>query len=161
MALDQGEKLVRTMLDSEIDFAKDSSSTDITRNNYDFTFVREDDLSGQRCYVLELLPKRKSKDLLRGTIWVDSDTHLPRRVEGEPAKSPSWWLKDVQIVLLYGYVGPMWLQTSSEAKANVRILGPSTVVWQDVKYQIDELTPGASLGTGNGFGEATTIAGQP
>ena len=120
-------------------FAKDSGATDITRDNYDFRLVREDEMEGQRCYVLELLPKRKSKDLLSGTIWVDANTYLPQRVEGEPAKNPSWWLKDVRIVLLYGYVGPMWLQTSSEATANVRVLGRSTVVWQDVRYQIGEL----------------------
>ncbi|MGA3294230.1 MAG: outer membrane lipoprotein-sorting protein [Candidatus Acidiferrales bacterium] len=140
-----GEKIVRKMLDGEVDYAKNSRPSDITRENYDFQLVREDKLNGQRCYVLELLPKRRSKDLLRGTIWVDAMTYLPHRVEGEPAKSPSWWLRDVRIVLLYSYVGPMWLQTSSEATANVRILGRSTVDSQDVKYQIGDLTPGGSL----------------
>ncbi len=140
-----GEKIVRTMLDGEVSFAKDSSVSDITRDNYNFLLVGQDELSGQRCYVLELLPKRKSKDLLRGTIWVDASTYLPQRIEGEPAKSPSWWLKDVRVVLLYGYVGQMWLQTSSKATANVRILGQSTMVWHDVKYQVGNLIPGAPL----------------
>lgn len=139
------EQVVRKMLDSEVAFAKDSGSTDITGNNYDFLFVREDELSGQRCYVLELLPKRKSKTLLRGIIWVDARTYLLHRVEGEPAKSPSWWLRDVRIVVLYGSVGEMWLQTSSEATANVRILGRSTMVWRNAKYQIGELASAASL----------------
>ena len=102
-------------------------------------------MEGQLCYVLELLPRRKSKDLLRGTIWVDANTYLPRRVDGEPAKSPSWWLKDVRVALRYGYVGPMWVQTSSEATANVRLHGGTTVLWQDVRYRIGDLTPGASL----------------
>jgi len=140
-----GEKIIRKMLDGEVDFAKDSGPTDITRDNYDFLLVREDEVDGQRCYVLDLLPKRKSKNLLRGTIWVDANTYLPHRVEGEPAKSPSWWLRDVRIVLLYGSVGPMWLQTSSQATADVRILGQSTVVSQDVRYQIRGLSPGAPL----------------
>jgi hypothetical protein len=129
------------MLDGEVAFAKDTGSTDITRDNYDFVQVREDALNGQRCYVFQLVPKRKSKNLLRGTLWVDANTYLPRRVEGEPAKSPSWWVTDVRIVLLYGYAGPMWVQTSSEATANVRILGQSTMTWQDVRYQIGEPTP--------------------
>jgi Outer membrane lipoprotein-sorting protein len=136
-----GERIVRKILDGEMAVAKDSGSTDITRANYDFLFLREDELSGQRCYVLELVPRRQSKNLLRGIIWVDANTYLPRRVEGEPAKSPSWWLRDVRIVLLYGSVGDMWLQTSSEATANVRILGRSSLVSQDVKYQIGKLTP--------------------
>ena len=140
-----GERVVRKMLDGEVAFARDSGSTDITRKNYDFLLIGEDDLNGQRCYVLQLLPRRKSKDLLRGKIWVDANTYLPRRVDGEPAKSPSWWLRDVSVVLVYGYVGPMWLQTSSEATANVRILGRSIVVWRDVSYQMGELTRGASV----------------
>ena len=51
------EQIVRKMLDGEVAFAKDSGSTGITRDNYDFLFVREVELSGQRCYVLELLPR--------------------------------------------------------------------------------------------------------
>jgi hypothetical protein len=140
-----GEKIVRKMLDGEVAFAKDSGSTAITGQNYDFRLIREDELNGRRCYVLDLLPKRKSKDLLRGTIWVDANTYLPRRVEGEPAEGPSWWMRDVRVVLVYGYVGTMWLQTSSEATANVRILGRSTMVWHDVRYQIGEFAPGAAV----------------
>lgn len=140
-----GERVVRKMLDGEVAFARDSGSTDITSKNYDFLLVGEDDINGQRCYVLQLLPRRKSRDLLRGTIWVDANTYLPRRVDGKPAKSPSWWLRDVHVVLVYGYVGPMWLQTSSEATANVRILGRSTMVWHYVSYQMGELPPGASV----------------
>jgi Outer membrane lipoprotein-sorting protein len=139
------ERIVRKALDGEVAVAKDSRSADITGDNYDFLLVREDKLNGQRCYVLELLPRRKSKNLLRGTIWVDAESYLPYRVEGEPARSPSWWLTDIRIVLLYGYVGPMWIQTSSEATANVRIIGRSSMVWQGVSYQVGELTPGASL----------------
>jgi hypothetical protein len=135
-----GETIVRKMLDREVAFAKDPGSTAITTDNYDFLFVREDELSGQRCYVLDLLPRRKSRNLLRGTIWVDANTYLPYRVEGEPAKNPSWWLRDVRIILLYGSVGAMWVQTSSEASANVRILGLSTMVSRDVKYRIGEFT---------------------
>jgi len=140
-----GEKIVRKMLDGEIAFATDFASTDITTENYAFRLVREDNLNGQPCYVLQLLPRRKSKDLLRGTIWVDAHTYLPRRVDGEPAKSPSWWLRDVRVVFVYGNVGPMWLQTFAEATADVRILGPSTMVWRDVSYQVGELIPGASV----------------
>jgi hypothetical protein len=139
------EKIVRKMLDGEVAFAKDSGSSDITPENYDFQHIREDQIGGERCYVLDLVPRRKSRNLLRGSIWVDAQTYLPRRVEGEPAQNPSWWVTNARIVLLYGYVGPMWLQTFSEATANVRILGLSTMIWQDVKYEMGEFAPGAEL----------------
>ena len=139
-----GEKIVRRMLESEVEVTKDYSSTDISPDNYDFRFIREEDVSGQRSYVLELLPRRRDKNLLRGNIWVDANTFLLHRTEGEPAKRTSWWLRDVRIALLYGDVGGMWLQTASESTANVRILGQYTMVSRDVKYKISELVADAS-----------------
>ena len=135
-----GEKIVRQMLDHETDIVKDYGSTDLTSENYDFRVVREEQLNGQRCYVLEMLPKRKGKTLLRGQIWVDATTYQLRRTEGEPGKAPSWWLRDSRIVLIYGDVAGMWLQTASESTANVRFVGPHTMVSRDVEYKFNELT---------------------
>ncbi len=134
-----GQVLVRRMLAGEAEVEKDHLSTDLSADNYDFRFIREADVSGQRCYVLELLPRRKEPHLLRGDVWVDADTYLPRRIEGEFAKSPSWWVRDVSVTFTYGDVGGMWLQTVTEAAANVRILGRSSMVSRDVKYRITEL----------------------
>jgi hypothetical protein len=134
-----GERIVRRMLASEAEIARDYVSTDFSPSNYAFRFIREEGVSGQRCYVLELLPRRNDKNLLRGNIWVDAHSYLLRRTEGEPGKAPSWWVRDVRIALFYGDVGGMWLQTALEASATVRILGPYRIVARDVKYKISEL----------------------
>jgi len=139
-----GKMIIGRMLEKEAEVTKDYGATDISPDNYDFRFMREEEVSGQRCYVLELLPRRKDKNLLRGNIWVDANTHLLRRTEGQPAKAPSWWVRDVRIALGYGDVGGMWLQTASEATARVRMLGPCTMVSRDVKYKITELVADAS-----------------
>jgi hypothetical protein len=80
-----GQILVRRMLANEVEVTKDHVSTDISADNYDFHFLREADASGQRCYVLELLPRRIERHLLHGNIWVDANTYLLRRFEGELA----------------------------------------------------------------------------
>jgi uncharacterized membrane protein YeaQ/YmgE (transglycosylase-associated protein family) len=139
-----GKMIIGRMLKREAEFTKDYGTTDISPDNYDFRFIREEEVSGQRCYVLEMLPRRKDKNLLRGNIWVDANTYLLRRTEGQPAKTPSWWVQDVRIALRYGDVGGMWLQTASEATARVRILGPCTMVSRDVKYKISEVVVVAS-----------------
>jgi hypothetical protein len=139
-----GKMIIGRMLEKETEVTKDYGATDISPDNYDFRFIREEEVSGQRCYVLELLPRRKDKNLLRGNIWVDANTYLLHRTEGQPAKAPSWWVRDVRIALRYGDVGGMWLQTASEATAHVRILGPCTMVSRDVKYRITELVADAS-----------------
>jgi hypothetical protein len=140
-----GETIVRRMLMSEVEIAKDYASTDFSPENYDFRFILEENTGGQRRYMLELLPKRKDKNLLQGKIWVDAGTYLPQRVEGEPVKTPSWWLRSMHIELSYGEVGGMWLQTALEATATVRILGPHTMVSRDVKYQLSDLVAAAHL----------------
>jgi hypothetical protein len=66
--------------------------------------------------------------------------HIQSRVT-----NPSMRVRDVRISLIYGYVRSMWLQTSSEVTANIRILGRSTVIWQNVKYEVGEVTAGSNL----------------
>jgi hypothetical protein len=156
-----GETIVRRMLEGQMAFAKDSGSTDISHDNYDFRLIREEDMNGHHCYVLELLPRRKAKNLLHGNIWVDANTYLLQRVEGEPAKSSSWWLKDVRIVLLFGYVGEMWMQTSSESTADVRIVGQYRMISQDVSYKIDQLSPVRSSAEAAFFPDAESESAIP
>jgi hypothetical protein len=134
-----GETIVRRMLEGEIAMTKTSSATDISEDNYNFRFVREEDVDGTRCDVLEMLPRRKDKNLLSGNVWVDANTYLLRRAEGSLAINPSWWARNVNIVLLFGDAGGMWLQTTLEATANVRVLGQATVISHDVSYKITEV----------------------
>lgn len=143
-----GEKIVRQMLEHETDIVKDFGSTDLIAANYNFRFVREEEWSGHHCYVMEMVPLRKDKTLLRGHIWVDSTSYRLLRTEGEPGKAPSWWLRDSHIVLVYGEVGGMWLQTSSESTANVRFVGPHTMVARDVDYKISEIAAEVGAVTG-------------
>ena len=133
-----GERIVRRMLDGETQIVKDYGATDYTTANYDFSMVGEEELDGNSCYVIELSPKRRDKTLLRGNIWIDAQTFRIRRMEAEPAKSPSWWLRDVRVAFSYGAVDGMWLQTASEFSTNVRIFGRHTMTSHDVKYEPGE-----------------------
>lgn len=138
-----GERIVRQMLEHETAIVKNNGATDLTAANYDFRFLREEELNGQPCYVLEMLPLRSDKTLLRGQIWVDSLTYLLRRTEGAPARAPSWWLRDARIALVYGEVQGMWLQTASESTADVRFLGRNTMLSRDVRYRVSEVVASA------------------
>lgn len=138
-----GERIVRQMLEHETEIGRNYTSTDLAPANYDFRYLREEELGGRRCYVLEIMPRRKDKNLLRGQIWVDAITYLLQRTEGEPARSPSWWLKDARVMLVYGDVGGMWLQTSSESSADVRFLGRHTMLSRDVDYTMSTLAASA------------------
>lgn len=138
-----GERIVRQMLERETEIGRNNASTDLSPANYDFRYLREEVLGGRHCYVLAIIPRRNDKSLLRGQIWVDAITYLLQRTEGEPARSPSWWLKDARLVLVYGNVGGMWLQTASESSAEVRFLGRHTMLSRDVEYTMSTLAASA------------------
>jgi hypothetical protein len=101
----RGEKIVRELLDRETESAKKGHASEISRVNYDFVFVRQENFGIVAEYVLRIVPKRKDKYLLRGQIWVDANTFHIRRIEGIPAKSPSFWIKDIHITLQYAALG--------------------------------------------------------
>lgn len=122
-----GVTLIRKVLDKESQLAKNSNLNYICRQNYDFRFIRAEEVAGHRRFVLEIFPKRKNVNLIQGNIVIDAGTYLILRVEGKPAVSPSWWLRDLSIILHYGDVGGMWLQTASEVAVTVRLLGRHTM----------------------------------
>jgi hypothetical protein len=124
----RGEQIVRKILDREAQADKSSPSpAAIVHDNYDFGFEGEQNFQGARCYVLSLHPRHKDPSLVEGRAWVDANTFLIRKIEGEMSKSPSWWVKDVKLVVLFGKIGGVWTQTSTDAVADVRILGQYTV----------------------------------
>jgi hypothetical protein len=89
--------------------------------------------------VLGLEPRRDSKELLKGRAWVDAETYRVHRMAGEPAKSPSWWIKHLEVTLQFANVEGMWLQTASHADADVRMFGHHILTAKDVSYRTGEL----------------------
>ena len=123
----RGEKMVREILDRETESAKKGHGSEISRTNYDFVFLRQETFGIVPEYVLAIVPKRKDKYLLRGQIWVDANTFRIRRIEGIPAKSPSFWIKGIHITLQFAQLGGMWVPVSFDAIATVRFLGQYTL----------------------------------
>jgi hypothetical protein len=122
-----GEKMVRALLDREAESGKKGLGSQISRTNYDFVFLRQEAHGVVTEDVLLIVPKRRDKNLLRGQIWVDAKTFRIRRIEGVPAKSPSFWIKDIHITLQFAEVNDMWIPISFDAIATVRLLGRYTL----------------------------------
>lgn len=122
-----GERLVREVLDSETDSVSKKRLIEINRANYDFVFLRRQNFGIVPEYVLAIFPKRKEKGLLRGQIWVDATSFRVRRIEGVPAKNPSFWIKDIHMALQFAKQGGMWLPMTFDGIATVRFLGEYTL----------------------------------
>ena len=130
----RAEKVVQKILDREAEYARNGKKISFSRADYTFSYLGQSFIDGVPYLLLGITPKREDKDLLRGRIYLDPASCQIRRFEGQPAKSPSWWLKDVQLVTDYGQVGPMWLQTSSRGSADVRLFGTHVMTARDIGY---------------------------
>jgi hypothetical protein len=138
----RAEEVVRHILDHEVQAASQGRhvpSSAILEGNYDFAYLGEAEWDGQPCYVLQLNPKRKDKNLISGKAWVDSQSFLIRQLEGDLVKSPSWWIKKVHLKLNFGDVGGVWVQTATWALADVRVFGSQTLTSQLVDHRNAEV----------------------
>lgn len=133
----RGQQVVRRVLDSEVESAStgNQSRTALNRSNYDFTYIGEVLLDGQACYLLGLKPRRREKNLIVGEVWVDKNSFFVHEIQGEVAKTPSWWLSKVRVKLTFADLDGTWLQTNMEAVADVRIFGPHTLTSHILDYR--------------------------
>lgn len=123
----RGKKIVSEVLKEEIAAAKTGPKSDISRSNYDFTFVREENFGAVPEYVLHMVPKRKEKGLLLGDIWVDAKTYRIRQIIGVPVKGPSFWITNLSITVQFAAVNGLWIPVSWNATATLRLLGLYTL----------------------------------
>jgi hypothetical protein len=135
----RGEQVVKRILDHESQMTRRSSQTSaaaLSEENYTFTYLGSDSIDGKDCHVLGLQPKRKENELIVGRAWVDKNTFLVRRIEGDVAKTPSWMLKKVHVRLDFSDVSGTWLQTGMEAIADVRFIGSQTLQSRTLDYRV-------------------------
>lgn len=133
----RGQQVVQRVLKHETDRVSSSNEAQIalTRDNYDFSYVGEATFDDVPCYVLELKPRRREPDLISGHVWIDEHSFLARHIEGELAKTPSWWLRKVRVKLTFANLAGAWLQSSMEAVADVRIVGAHTLTSRVLDYR--------------------------
>jgi hypothetical protein len=122
--------ILRKMMDAEQEASEkgERQDTRIIPANYDFRQVGTDVLDGRSSFVLEVNPKTRNKFLIRGRIWVDAEDFAIARVEGQPAKNPSFWIRSVQVVQQYERTGQFWLPSSNQSVAQARIFGTTEVM---------------------------------
>lgn len=129
----------RKMLRKETDASTGEmhENTRIIPANYSFEMVGRDRVDGRPAYVLAIKPKRKSEYLIRGLLWVDAADYAITRVEGQPARNPSFWTKSVHVVRTYDKIGKFWVPASTRSVTEVRIFGSARLSIYDFDYAID------------------------
>jgi len=115
---------------------KNRASVELNAQNYDFTGVESQDPDEGCSYVLTVHPKIPSKLLYTGRIWVDGRDFAVCRIEVEPAKNPSFWIKKTDIRHAYEKVGDFWLPQKNESVSTMRFGGRAVLTIEYLNYEI-------------------------
>jgi outer membrane lipoprotein-sorting protein len=132
------------LLSAEVDasHADSRERSRIVPENYSFQMAGAETVNDRRAYVIEVTPKTANKYLVRGRIWIDAEEYALLRIEGQPAKSPSFWIKSVHFVHTYIKQGSFWFPLSDDSVTDVRIFGAT-----ELKIEYFGFLPNGSVAT--------------
>ena len=118
-------KVLRAVLEGEQEAIArgETARASLDRANYTFQPNGVDD-AGLANVLLS--PRRKERILLAGRMFLRPEDGGLVRLEGRPAKSPSFWVKNVDIVRSYERILGTVVPVSLESTAQVRLLGRAT-----------------------------------
>jgi hypothetical protein len=121
------DKVLKRLLQTEEDAARDPDKTALSPENYQFTLLDQETINNRRCYVLGVEPRVSSKLLYRGRVWVDATDYAVVKIEAEPAQNPSFWIRKTTIHHEYAKSGPFWLPERNRSETEVRLGGTAVL----------------------------------
>ncbi|HSZ20291.1 MAG TPA: hypothetical protein VK770_10890 [Candidatus Acidoferrum sp.] len=138
------ERILKRLLEAEQEALSEENRSRVALNssNYDFSGFQRQDSPGSCSYMVAVEPKIPSKLLYRGRIWVDSKDFAVCRIEAEPSKNPSFWIKKTAIHHSYLKIGDFWLPSENESVSVIRGGGRAVLT---IKYQNYEILAARSL----------------
>jgi hypothetical protein len=114
------------------------TQSEISHRNYSFEFDGFDAESNS--YVFSAAPRTINKYLFRGKIWIDADDFAIRRIDGQPAQNPSFWVKSSHFVHEYRKLGDFWLPMSTRSESELRLFGHSELTIEYFDYECNTST---------------------
>jgi negative regulator of sigma E activity len=137
--------VINTVLKSEAraSTSPENAQHQVSAANYRARLLGTEFLAGRRCYVLGLTPRTKSRYLIVGKVWVDSESFGTVRIDGRFAASISILVGAPQLVEDFVEVNGFWLPGHVRSVSSSFLLGPIELDIAFSNYQVD--TQSASL----------------
>ncbi|HWX39233.1 MAG TPA: hypothetical protein VNY09_08310 [Candidatus Sulfotelmatobacter sp.] len=149
------DRILKRLLDAEQEADADRERVALNSHNYDFSDLERQQAQDTCSYVVGVEPKTPSKLLYRGKIWVDSRDFAVCRIEAEPSKNPSFWIKKTDIHHSYVKIGDFWLPLENESVSMIRGGGRAVLT---IKYQNYEILSARGLKGGDPGPTASSLA---
>ena len=144
--------VLKRAVDSEREASKLKEATALSPANYRIRLLGNGTVDGRSVYILDVEPLKPEKFLYRGTIWVDAASFGVVKIEGAPAKNPSFWISHSTISVTDELTDGFWLPEETRSQTLVRLGGRATLTIDYGQYQIEHAS---------GTGELPGPAGGP
>lgn len=135
------DHVLHKLLRTEQDSLHDRADSALTPANYSFSLIKTETDGGRLTYVLSVEPKTPRQLLYRGTIWVDANDYAVVKIEAQPAKNPSFWIRSTDIHHVYGKTGDFWLPESNRSESKIRLGGTAVLTIEYNDYQFVRTAP--------------------
>ena len=141
------EKVLKKLLEAEKEESRPGMEGRfaLTEANYRFSLIRYESTRSGSVYVLSVEPRRKDTFLYRGRIWVNAEDFAVERLDAEPAKNPSFWTKNTDIVQVYTKVSDFWLPANNHSVTAIRLGGRADLTIDYKDYRITDASQVISL----------------
>ena len=129
-------RVLRAVLDGERNVITlgEAARSALAPDNYTF---QSNGLNTEGFATVLLSPRRKERVLVSGMMALNTTDGGLVRLQGRLAKSPSFWIKNVDIVRTYERIHGAVVPVSLQSKAQVRFLGEATLRMTYAYSEID------------------------
>lgn len=130
-------RVLLKLLDSEHQAFEKRKQIELSPANYNFELEGvQSSPDGHESYVLKVKPRKPSEFLYNGKVWIDASDFVITHMEGEPAKSPSFWIRDTKIDSNWNKVGNFWFIAHNQSVSHIRMGGMATLTIDYGDYQV-------------------------
>ena len=120
--------------------AQNRKELEISPANYQFSLDSTQHTPAGDFYVLDVKPRSKSEYVYQGKIWVDGRDFAVTRMDGSPAKNPSFWVNHVEVQYQWAKIDGFWLPIHNYSATDVRLGGRAVL---SINYSDYEITGGS------------------
>jgi hypothetical protein len=100
-----------------------ASSVALSPANYKFRYQGFAAIAGAMVYVYQITPRKKREGLIKGELWLDAETGAAIRQSGYLVKSPSIFVKRVDITRETRLRGGLGAERVTHLSVNTRLVG--------------------------------------
>lgn len=128
----QGDNTVKNdviarYLQAEKEAAEKGVNLGRTPENYKFKYFGAYGEGDWKLHLFELTPKEKKPGLFHGWLWIEAQTGLPVREQGEFVKNPSIFLKRVEFVRDYELREGVAVPVKVDSQIQTRVAGKAEI----------------------------------